>query len=276
MKKNLIIYLVVCIGFFHSNKIIAQFGFFGKNNVIDVNIRGNVPLINNFFQNVLDRQPLYKEKDGQLIKKKDWFNYGFSIQNFHYFKKNFGFGIEIGCDFQNMRGPNVFYDYDPISDYLNQTSIKHERLNIYTISFMPKIDLSSDFAALPSGLTHQFGFGYTLTSIAKKDYLVKNYMYGSNISQVGKDKLASIFKNRKYNGISILYQMNYRYALSKRLFLNLGLRYSLNASSLGAKYISSYDDEAIVDNIENEIKENIRRMRFSNIIQFTLGLGFSY
>lgn len=265
--------LFICLTF--SFHFFAQKGFFGKKNLIEFNAHGNVPLINNFFQSALERSPMYVNIDNNLVPKRDWFNYGITLQNFHYVKKSLGIGLEIGCEFQNIRSPYIIIGYNPDWMDYSKIYIKHERLGIYTISIMPKIELASSGGTLPSGLSHQLGFGYTNTSIISKAYKAVDD-YNTEISQAKKDQLVEIYKNKKYNGISILYQMNYRYVLSKYLLLNIGLRYSLNVSALGEKYLDNSDPSSEPTLIQNQLKEGIRRARFGNMIQFTLGLGFSY
>jgi hypothetical protein len=135
---------------------------------------------------------------------------------------------------------------------------------------MPKIETNSNLGILPSGLSHQIGLGFTLTKIEKKDYVFTNFNLTTDEKEIIKNALT--FKD--YKGFSFLYQMNYRTPISKRLFINWGMRYSLNFSAM-VKPFATYN-ETLNYGVADQYRKNIFSTRLSNAIQFTLGLGFSY
>lgn len=274
MKKNILICLCFISVFGISQ---TQKGFFGKNNIVEISARGNVPLIYNLlFQ---DRLSSFIFDDGSTVAKakRNWFNYGFSIQNIHYFKKSFGLGLEVGMDLQKASGPDYLEYSDPNNGIYWSGGIKHEMLRLNTISIMPKIEFGPFGSTLPSGISHQFGIGFTITKIKAKDYAFASQDMFNSIPDFVVNNARNELKNSKsFKGFSLLYQMTYRTPISKRLFIAWSMRYSGNFTALNNP-VEIFDNFGYVsDTYMDEVRSKVRLMRLSNIIQFSIAFGFSY
>lgn len=255
----------------------TQKGFFGKKNIIEVSARGNVPLIYNLvFQ---DRLSSFIFDDGSTVAKakRNWFNYGFSIQNIHYFKKSFGLGLEVGIDLQKASGPNYLEYSDPNSGIYFSGEIKHEMLSLNTISIMPKIEFGPFGSTLPSGISHQLGIGFTMTKIKAKDYVFASQELFNPIPDFVVNDARNELKNSKsFKGFSLMYQMTYRTPISKRLFVAWSMRYSGNFTALKSPIDIIEGLGYASDTYMEEVRSKVRTMRMSNIVQFSIAFGFVY
>ncbi len=267
--KQFIIVLILLAPAFNF----AQSGFFGKKNIVEFSTQGSIPLIYNLRNKMTEVNAGHKAKNGTLNNQLNWFNYGFNIQDFHYFKDRFGIGIHIGYDFQKAyTNENMFYDA------FYNGGVEMENLSMTTLTIMPKIEIGSLNGILPMGLSHQLGIGYTITKIKERNYLLNT---GGSI--ISNDELKDfgytvLDFDLKHKGLSLLYQMNYRLPLSKHLFLNYGFKYALNLVNLGNYFNYNYVPFSVSNKFVNDFdtKKMVQKARISNMVQFTIGLGFAY
>ncbi len=236
-------------------------GFFGKKNYIEIIGVGSVPVIDNVFSK--NNTP-YKANGSQLIEVRDWFEGGIRLAIGHSVNNQLGLGIEVGMDFQNVAPPQNHYGFAPGSDYI----IKHELLDLRTISIIPKIEFTNADGLLPIGLNHQIGFGYTSTKVVDKNYVLK---FNGTIGATETLKLAPI--EDRFRGFVIFYALNMRTAVTKHLMLNYGIRYSVNGmiALLEPTNISTgYQVSRF------EIAQVIRGRRFRSLLTFNLGLSVPF
>ena len=264
--KQFIIVLILLAPAFNF----AQSGFFGKKNIVEANIHGNIPVIYNLRLKIFESSGGHQSNKGDLNNRLNWLNYGFSFQDFHYFSNRFGLGLEFALNFQKAAVGNAAFYY---SD-----DVIVEDLSLNTISIMPKIEIGSLNGILPMGLSHQLGIGYTSTKIVNKNYLLKEadvVLTNNHIEEIGW-KLLDFSK--KHKGFSLMYQMNYRLPINKFLFLNYGFRYSINVTNVLSVFDDIYEqnipDSQLIDDYST--RSIVHRARISNFVQFTIGLGFAY
>jgi hypothetical protein len=203
-----------------------------------------------------------------LIMKKDLFDYGFRFTLGRSGKKNTGFSFEVGYSFTNLPTRERSY----LADY-SSLSYKHERLDVRTWSFMPKIEFTSKGGTLPVGLNHQIGFGITTSKILEREYNYQVFNYSGDLTQEEIDSFSKNLLNydNKYSGLTFLYAFNIRTPLSKSLMINYGIRYTLNVRNIFVSEIGT--DQKYYQ--EDVVRRDMRRMSLSNVLAFNLGLTFA-
>lgn len=265
--------LIITLIVFSSNLTAQNTGLYGKRNYVEINSTVYSPMLSWIFRNGTTYSS--NGSSNYLVKKLDVLNYGFHIILGRAGKKNVAASLEFGCDFANIAGPEYFkYSYTQDGyQYEDYVYIKHEMLDIRTITIMPKIEFSNKGAILPVGLNHQIGLGITRTSVMDKDY-VYDLQYGSSsLSQEDIDNLNDklIDKSAVYKGMTLLYAFNIRTPVSKSIMINYGLRYTLNLRNFNQYFRESgyyYD--------EDDMKRDIGFFRMTNVITFNLGLTYSF
>lgn len=271
MKIFYCILLFVSILF---NSSAQNTGLYGKRNFIEFNTASYIPV----FSWILENGEMYKTSGAgnSLVVSNDKFNYGFHFVVGHAGKKNTGISLEFGYDFANIPGPSdARIEYTDQWGYDNYyyVYLKHERLDINTFSIMPKIEFTRSGGTLPVGLNHQFGFGYTSSSVREKDYVYRITGGGDYISPEDSANFESKLINydKKYKGYSFLYAFNIRTPISKKIMINYGIRYTLNFRNY-AQYFSNSDYHYE----EYDIARKIGKMRFTNFITFNLGVSYAF
>ncbi|MCF8416468.1 MAG: hypothetical protein K9G40_09510 [Crocinitomicaceae bacterium] len=262
--KFLIVTIFACL--FQYSVISQNTGLYGKRTFIEVNTVSNMPI---FSWLLYDNKGYSASGAGNsLIQKKDLFDYGFRLSIGRSGKKNTGFSFEVGYSFTNLATP----EYASLEDYTS-VSYKHERLDVKTFSFMPKIEFTSKGGTLPVGLNHQIGFGISSSKIIEKDY---NYQVFNYAGQLTNEEVASFSKNlvnyeNKYSGMTFLYAFNIRTPLSKSLMINYGIRYTLNLKNMFVSDIGT--DQKYYP--EDEVRTDLKRMRLTNVLSFNLGFTYA-
>lgn len=278
---KILVTLLLFIGL--SNLLSAQKdnGYYGKKAIIQIEGLANYP----FFSNVVSKQitgTLPFEADGNtLTQKRDFFNYGYRGTIGYAVKRNMALLIEIGQDFSNVNPSSNSLN---LSNDYSTTINAHERLNVVTTSFIPKIEFASSKSLLPMGIGHQIGFGIANSKIIEKDYLyrIQKYDYSSGISStemihysdsdtdtdpINFDKLTPI---RKY---VLLYALSVRTPLTKSLMLNYGVRYTLNIGSNKTSLSESYSGN---DQFTGDVINSVSRHRTWSVINANIGLTFVF
>jgi len=260
---------------FFNNLLISQnTGLYGKRTFIEFNTVSNMPV----FSWLLSSSDGYSSSGAgnSLTLKKDLFDYGFRFVIGRSGTKNAGVSLEFGYGFSNLSAPKyIRKTYIDQWGYENTTSIdiRHERFDVHTISFMPKIEFTSKGGTLPVGLNHQIGLGFSSSKIIERDYKyqILNY-YGAFTNE----EVASFSKNivdyeQSYKGITILYAFNIRTPITKSLMINYGIRYTLN---LRNNFVSEIGTDQYYYP-KDAVREDIRRSRLSNLLSFNLGLTYA-
>lgn len=272
--KNLFFITIILISFNGT----AQFsGYYGKKNYVDVDYKFYVPM----FGNLRGQNEGYDEN---LKRKVDWFNYGFRVNLGRLISNHVSIGFEFDQDYAQVPAPYSIYGNSSYGYYYIGSLGPHEMIDINTITIMPKIGVSRK-SIQPLGITHEFGIGYTITSVQDKDYAYKFTFtqYDENLGVDTQYNLTNqnngplIDKDTKFKGVTLLYGLNVKKNLTKSLFLNYGIRYTFNWL-LGHSKIS-YDD-ATSNNIAafstEDLFIHIRRQRAYNFVTANIGLTFAF
>jgi hypothetical protein len=269
MKLTIILLLIT------SSTVIAQndaVGFFGRRLFIDVNALGAFPLIGNITNNPDYR---YKNVDGNLIAGMDLFDYGYRIEGSYAIRKNIALGVELGQDYSNLAIAR-YIEINPVFDYWSDpdpysTKILHEMLDIKSFSVIPKIELSSPTGIAPIGLNHQIGLGISFVRVANRDYLIEEVELNSDDLPFETAELYN-FNTKSIKSICVLYGLNTRTPISKRVLFNYGIRYTINLTpknALGNNSSEGLDEEYWLSR-ENMV-ELVRGKIFTSFIFLNLG-----
>lgn len=217
--------------------------------------------------------------------KMDLLNYGFRISGGYILKRNIGLCLELGLDYGNFKNQTI-HSYNN-SSYYNTYTI-YDNLKTQTLSIMPKIEFTNANGLLPLGLTHQLGFGFSETSIIPgvysaisnvKDstlysdgyYTYYNYSYHLVKSENKMEKTPENIIHTK----TIMYALNLRKAITKKIMISYGFRYTLNFSKYNINAIpqgKTYNDVYF----SGSIPEIIKKRSFYNFINFNIGLTYVF
>ncbi len=278
---KILVTLLLLIGISHGILSQKDNGYFGKKAIIQIEGLANYP----FFSNVVNKQITntspFEANGNTLTSKQDLFNYGYRGTIGYAVKRNMALLFEIGQDFSNVNPSSNSINF---SNDFNTTINAHERLNVVTTSFIPKIEFASSKSLLPMGIGHQIGFGIANSKIIEKDYLyaIQKYDYSTGFSStemahysdsksdtdpINFDKLIPI---RKY---VLLYALSIRTPLTKSLMLNYGVRYTLNIGSIKTTLTESYLGN---DQFTGELINSVSRHRTWSVINANIGLTFVF
>ncbi len=215
-------------------------GFFGKRFLIEFSGSGYFPF---FTMN----SGYY---DADLMSKKAVFDPGFKGQFSYAFSDRFMAGFEYARYAVNVVGANQFRYSPNGSGSMYYIDIKHEELYTNAADFNLKFELGSQGNIFPSGLSHQFGIGFSTMKILEKDY---NYQVNNHFANITFDEddvrkqideeIRNYTKN-KVRGVNIFYEIHMRTPITKWLLLSYGFR--VNAYFMGvtstASRLTYYDD----------------------------------
>ncbi len=280
MKYLIFLFFSLIIWFGRSQST----GYFGKKNLISINGIGNNPLIYNVLSNFFDEEIYFVNSSGTLNEGVDLLNGGFNLAFTRYSSKSFGYGLEFNMNFLNCKGPDntTYYTYDQFGSYdAKELYFQHEKLNISTITFMPKIEFNSLNSTLPFGINNQLGLGYSNTKIRKNNY--KSITYIDN--QIEYDSQKIFNPNLKCHGFTFLYAVNVRVPINKSLLFNYGLRYTLNLTfdktSQAGDFLGNENYPQIQYNqpyyvSDRDMRQLISRSRFMSLLALNIGFNFMF
>ena len=172
---------------------------------MEFSANGNYCMLSSF------RQPFeyYKTNSSNtLVSGKDNFNYGFQLGFGIAVKKNVAINLQSGIWFSDVAGPSSIYG----GNYTYP--VRHENLNVRTLSFLPVINIAEKSALLPVGFSHEIGIGYTVSQIVEKDYVYQpreqyTYIFDNNTNQYVSTKYILDSLEAK-NGSFIDYSKKYK------------------------------------------------------------------
>jgi len=244
-------------------------GLYGNRNYIEINTTSNVPL----FAAFLTETTYYKQSGAgnSLLPGKNWFDYGLHAVIGRAGKKNVGVSLEFGYDKQNIAYP-YYVSKEDNSGWYYYLNIRHEMLNVNTISIMPRIEFTQQGGSLPVGLSHQIGLGLSFSRIEDKEYVYKLEDGYSEPTNPEEFENGLMNKDVSYKGYILMYAFNIKTPVSKQLMINYGIRYTLNLRNYFQVHRSN-DDYYFH---EYDIASAIGRMRLLNFLTFNLGLTYTF
>lgn len=241
--KFILLTLTFCCGL---NYLSAQkyTGFYGKRFFVGFSVLGNNPAIYNFFFGA----NAAKASGSTLVSSTDKFNFGWRASIGYAVKRNFAVGCEFG----------QYYS----SAYLQDD---HEMLDVRTTSIIPTLEFATSNALLPMGLSHQFGFGISLSSVVDRVYLHGPY-YNDVLDYAGQIKNQTPLMK----GV-IMYGLNIRTPISKSLLISYGFKYTIH---FARNYKSS--EGSFNPSHDTGVKDEVNYQQRFNFINLTVGLTYSF
>jgi hypothetical protein len=129
------------------------------------------------------------------------------------------------------------------------------------------------------GFSHELGFGVIYSNIVKKDYPF-NYsemqIYGDTAGVVNEEYIRQhlinydVFSVRRF---TLLYGMNLKIPLTKFLFLNYGVRYTLNRFPfISKRHVPRYTSDFLFSS--GTVDNSISFERAKNLFNFSIGLTY--
>jgi len=249
-------------------------GFYNAKYLVSAEMIGHIPFIYNSYK----REDDFSKYDRDLKKKKDNFNYGFRISAGKVISKKFIVSLEGGIDFSNvylsMSGSNL-----PLPDYSTSKMIL-PALSVQTFSFMPKFEFASKKALMPLGFSNQFGFGFSLSHVVNKNYAARATVYNDQIDEYTIDVNPSYMAKHFYDYdkaepikcLTLMYAISMRTALSKKLLLDYGVRYTLNMAFDRSDVRES--SEYIIS--DSQMKHYVQNQQFLSVIRLNLGATYVF
>lgn len=269
--KNLIFLFLLAISF----NGVAQFsGYYGKKTYVDVAYKFFVPIFGNLKNYGYNKN---------LNERRDWFNYGYRLNLSRMVSNQVSIGLEFNQDFAEANFPTEAYIPTYANGYLENYPIygAHENIDISTITIMPKIGFNSR-GILPLGITHEFGIGYSITSIKERDYnyefFYDYYFFGDPIETytlTNETNGPLIDFDKTFKGFTLLYGISVKKNITKTLFLNYGFRYTFNWLVGSGNYYGLSSNNDISYN-QHQLYKNIRHQRVFNFVTGNIGLTFAF
>ncbi|MES2589115.1 MAG: hypothetical protein V4622_09050 [Bacteroidota bacterium] len=221
---------------------------------------------------------LFVKRNGALEIKKDFLDLGLKVNLKRVIARNCSIGLE--AEFELF---STIYNYNT-SGNLNLTETKHQKLNFFSTTLMPSIEFSSRSSIQPIGISQEFGFGITQSSLILKDYLVsgvKQY-YDSNVEDyVDKDTSYMVSYNSTFSDLTknkfhlflIQYAVNFKKPLSQRLILNYGLSYNIRFYSYRMRDLMDQSKEYTDYGV---LAEEMRKKLIRSFMHFKIGLSYTF
>ncbi len=205
MKK----YILLSFTIFHLFNIKSQpNGFIGKRNYVEISFGAHIPFFAGVAQNQFYIFDFPTEKNPFGL-----FNYSFFGSFGRVIRDNRGIALEASWDLQSISSLDNWAGYWPE---------QYSDIKVDCYSLIPKIEISGKNNLFPVGLTHSIGVGV----------LNLKYRY-ENITD-------SLLLEKNIRGATFLYVIQMRTALSKKLLLTYGIRYTLNLLNGGPVWRELY------------------------------------
>lgn len=186
--KYLVLIMFLQLGVYTSQA--QNYGYLGRKNFIDIKAIGNVPVVVYLIENGFWPSSFFENwRFGAL-------NGGFSCNVGRTINSHSAFSIEVSAY------------YAPYS-FVQMTAFQNTNIN-RSISFMPIVEFTKPGATLPLGYSNKIGIGM----FQLVDYYTPEYTTSSKIDE--------------YTGVSFLYEFGIRTTITDFLFMNYGVRYTLN------------------------------------------------
>lgn len=240
--------------FAQKNEVI---GYYGKRNYVDFSVNLNSPIL----YKVLNKPESYDHK--QEIKV---INSGISLQVGRMLKKNIGIGLNFSSFKLACYSPTNF-TIPATNDYFSGS---FDPFMTKTTSIMP-IFTSSYFDNAPMGLEFEAGIGRNTTQIENNGL---TYYANDPIYQVYEQTVlnnVNLFDfNQKFKSYTIMLGLKTRYALSDKLLVNLGIRFTASTKLKNNTFEISESSNLF----ENRLITAANKTRTNRIA--VLGIGLTY
>lgn len=237
-----------------NNQVI---GYYGKRNYVDFSVNLNSPLL----YKALNQPDSYDHK--QEIKL---INSGISFQVGRKLKKNIGVALNFSSFKLACYSPTNF-TIPVTNDYFSGS---FDPFVTKTTSFMP-VFTSSYFDNAPMGLEFEAGIGRNTSRIENNGltYYANDPFYQAYEQSILKN--ANLFDfNQKFHSYTIMLGLKTRFALSDKLLVNLGIRFTASTKLKNNTFEISESSNLF----ENRLVTAANKTRTNRIA--VLGIGLTY
>lgn len=227
-------------------------GFYGKKIVVDVSALGRIPLWNNTNAN-----------------NKSAFNPGFTIGFTSAVSNRVSIGAEMCTQYNS-------FDSQKYLDEIQQDSVTityHDKIRYHATSVLFKVEIHSQNKA-PYGFSHVIAVGPTFSHCVDKNYLSSqqidpDYYYYNNGSP-------GVHQHQDFNtkdvGLTFMYAFTVRHAITESLWLNYGVRTTLNLPVSGGGIIGSI----IGNTYDHGVQTAIEQSQLRNVFSARIGLSYAF
>lgn len=247
-------------------------GYFNRKNVVEFSMNGQYPIFPNI--KYITGSNFYKVKNGMLTNSRDRFDFGFRFAYMRTLKRNFGLGLEFGYDYYSIQreGTSAYLE----APYYYYVNIDFSKMDVSSMMIMPKLEFSNKGSVLPMGIAHQIGIGIRMVKPVDKEYSYASGQYDNYTMEAIPIPEKYKYKGGSVRGLTLMYAVNMRTPLSKRLFLNYGLRYTLNFMSKPSYLEQQTIQDSGLEMSEAEFRLIARERKQLSFIQASIGLSFAF
>jgi hypothetical protein len=271
MKNNLLISLMLII----PVMLFAQeAGYYGRKTFLEIQGAGALPV----FQNVFAQDKGYVFKDGTLHKSFNLIDLQFRAAISRITSENTGYGLEY---------QQRFYAFNPLylgvvnrkfrdsnNNLINQEiPLNAEHIYVVERVIMPKIIFTTDGNRLPGGFFHEFGIGYTMTTIQNREPILEvDTTSGFKASEISSEFIDA--RVDELNGLRFQYGFRMNYPISRQLLFSLGVRYNYAILFRKKDYRNMEETEYWLSG--REIWSRLNQRRQWGIMELGAGLVFCF
>lgn len=255
--KKIVFFLIGFFAVSFQSKAQDNFGYYGRKSYVSVTSNMYFPIIYNLLS---DNGAKVSPSGNSLLPANDWFGFAVRSSIGHTLESNFGVALDVGYERFTLNNDEILYRIDGVKK-------TNESLKVNSLLIMPKFEIGGKNGLLPNGLVHQIGFGCTINSVVKKNYLVDHGTYTTGGPNGNASDQEQLFEDYSLDGSITLFQIMYglkmRTPITKSLMLDYGFRYTLDFP------ITQSDLSPIV-------RSEIFGYQFVNLISFDLGLTMPF
>lgn len=196
-------------------------------NILELSGMANVPLLSGAF-----KQDNFFNKNGEIVGRTDWIDYGINLRYTHQFSKKFRLGIDF-----ILKRFEVFTDRLYTSNFKNNilesfsltTNYKVQSVSLNHYTIQPVIVFSSPSSINGSGIEHTFGIGLTFYSPKRKSYAYSLTNYPTNESSWSAADNYFLDHNWDYTfGTTLQYGISLSVPLNNSFLFKIGTATFLN------------------------------------------------
>lgn len=232
-------------------------GYYGKRNYIDLSMNLNSPIL----YKILHKPSSYNNP--QEIKI---INSGISIQVGRLLNKKYGIALNFSRYKIACYSPIGFYE----SSIFEYFSGNFDPFITKTTNFMP-VFTSSFFDNAPMGLEFEAGIGFNITNIENNGL---KYYSTDQQNQASEQLLLNNINlydfNQKFKSYTFMFGLKTRYALTKNLLFNLGIRFTLSTKLEN----NNFEFKDYYNDFKNQLITSANKTRTNRIA--VLGIGLTY
>ena len=189
-------------------------------------LSGNTPVLSGFFND-----PNYVEQNGEMVDKKDWFDYGLSFQYTATLSKKISLGFGVDYNRFEIANDRKYASLFKRGDFSNTDTIylKAQSARANTIAFFPVFEFQQANSTGSIGLYYTLGLGYSMSKLQSGNY---NYSLAFKETSENYSDVDTYYLEKNdwaaIRGAKILLGLGMRTALTKRVLLDFGIKYNVN------------------------------------------------